>query len=113
LVLLDGEAVEDPLLALLRDEVDAVIGSWLVRVEPQRAASLRRDPRFEVVDGPGSSVTWLAFRLEGATADVAVRRAVAAAIDRQDLVRRVEHGFADPCTAWAAPSVRVWPRSGA
>ncbi|MCC6671194.1 MAG: hypothetical protein IT458_09040 [Planctomycetes bacterium] len=111
LVRLDKSAADDPLDALLRGEVDLVLGSWLVRVDPERAAALRADPRWQVLSAPGSSMTWLSFRHDqGPTADRALRRAVAAAIDRAALVQQVEHGFADPSTGWAAPSVRSWPQ---
>ena len=49
----------DPLDALLRDEVDAVLGSWLTRIDPTRVAAMREDPRFRVVEAPGSSVLFL------------------------------------------------------
>ncbi len=107
LVRAEGDALE----ALLRGEVDAVVGSWLVAVDPVRAAALRGDTRFVVVDAAGSSMRHLGLRWDrGPLQDSAVRRAVAAAIDRTQLVREVEHGFADPSTGWAAPSIAEWPQ---
>jgi ABC-type transport system substrate-binding protein len=105
------ERGQDPLDALLGGEVDAVIGSWLVGIGPARAAELRGDGRFTVVDGPGSSMLHLAFAVDcGPTQDLALRRRIAAAIDRAALVRDVERGFGDPSTGFAAPSVRCWPQ---
>lgn len=102
---------DDPLDALLRGEVDAVLSSWLVRVDPTRVAALRADPRFRVLEAPGSSMTYLSFRGgEGATGTRDVRRWIAATIDRARLVREVEAGLADVSTGWAAPSVRSWPQ---
>ncbi len=107
-----NDTPDDPLAAVLRGDADLAVSSWMIRIDPARAHALRArgDGDLRVVDGPGSSTTYLSFRGEGATADVDVRRALAAAIDRAALVRDVEHGFADPTTAWAAPSVAVWPR---
>jgi peptide/nickel transport system substrate-binding protein len=101
----------DPVDALLRGEADVAIGSWLLRLDPERIGELRKDPRFEVFEGPGSSVHYLSFRLhDGPTADPAIRRRIAAAVDRRALIELAEAGHADPCTAWAAPSVTVWPQ---
>tara|TARA_R110002072_G_scaffold105744_1_gene231161 strand:- start:44002 stop:46575 length:2574 start_codon:yes stop_codon:yes gene_type:complete len=101
----------DPLDLLLEGTVDAVVGSWLVPVDPARARALAANPRFVVTDGPGSSVLSLTLRWDqGELVDLAKRRAVAAAIDREELVSRVWHGFADATTAYAAPSVVDWPR---
>lgn len=104
----------DPLDALHRGDVDAVVGSWLVAVDPAKAAALRDDRRFQVVDGPGSSMRHLALRTErGPLQSIERRRAVAAAIDRAELVRVVEHGFADASRGWAAPSIADWPQGAA
>ncbi|MCB9870884.1 MAG: ABC transporter substrate-binding protein [Planctomycetes bacterium] len=101
---------DDPIAALRRGDVDVVVSTWNLNVDPSRAAALRNDPAFLVQDGPGSSVVYLDCEDRGRARDVALRRAVAAAIDRAELVRTVEHGFADPTTGWAAPSVRIWPQ---
>ena len=101
----------DALGALLRGDVDAVVGSWLVPVDPARAAALRGDPRVHVVAGPGSSMVHLALRWDrGPLQALPARRAVAAAIDRAELVATVMHGFADVSTGWAAPSILDWPQ---
>ena len=111
LVRLAKTDADDPLDALLRGEVDAVLSSWLVRIDPARVAALRADPRFRVREAPGSSMTYLSFRGgEGATGDRRLRRWIAATIDRSQLVREVEAGLADASTGWAAPSVRSWPQ---
>ncbi len=103
----DGDALD----ALLRGDVDAVVGSWLVAVDPARAAALRADGRVQINTGPGSSMVHLALRWDrGPLQDLAVRRAVAAAIDREELVATVMHGFADASTGWAAPSIVDWPQ---
>ncbi|MBL8754537.1 MAG: ABC transporter substrate-binding protein, partial [Planctomycetes bacterium] len=101
----------DALDALLAGDVDAVVGSWLVGVDPRRAAALRRDSRFQVNDAPGSSVWHLALRWhEGPLAELARRQAVAAAIDRDELVRVAAAGYGDAATGWAAPAFADWPR---
>lgn len=107
LVAVDG----DPVDGLLRGEVDAVVSGWLVAVDPLRAAALRCDSRYVVVDGPGSSMWHLHLRWhDGPLADLARRRAVAAAVDRAELVRVVAAGYGDPGTGWAAPSIIDWPQ---
>ncbi|MGE0144177.1 MAG: ABC transporter substrate-binding protein [Planctomycetota bacterium] len=111
LVRFDKSTGDDPVAALKAGEVDVVIGSWLVRIDPAQVASLRSDPRFRVTEGPGSSMVHVVFhRTAGITSSRAVRRAIAAAIDRSGLVRDVEFGLADASTAWAAPSILAWPR---
>jgi peptide/nickel transport system substrate-binding protein len=111
LVRLEKTPRDDPIDALLRGEVDAILGSWLVHVDPARADGLRKDPRFQVLTAPGSSMIYLGFKLDhGPTANRELRRRIAAAVDREELVRVVEHGFADPSTGWAAPSVQIWPQ---
>ncbi|MCA8966845.1 MAG: ABC transporter substrate-binding protein, partial [Planctomycetes bacterium] len=101
----------DPIDALLREDVDAVVGSWLVPVNPARAAALRSDPSVQVGAGPGSSMVFLGLRWDrGPLQALPVRRAVAAAIDRAELVEVVMHGFADASTGWAAPSIVDWPQ---
>jgi peptide/nickel transport system substrate-binding protein len=112
LVRLEKSPDDDPLDALLRGEVDAVLGSWLVTVDTARVAALRTDPRFRVVEAPGSSMTYLDFRYaDGPTRDVALRRRIAAAIDRAELIEVCEAGLADPSSGWAAPSLAaVWPQ---
>lgn len=111
LVRLDKTSRDDPIDALLRGEVDAVLGSWLVQVDPARVGGLRKDPRFQVLTAPGSSMVYLGFKLAGGpTADRDLRLRIAAAVDRDELVRVVEHGLADPSTGWAAPSVKIWPQ---
>jgi ABC-type transport system substrate-binding protein len=111
LVRLEKAASDDPLAALLRGEVDLVMSSWLVRVEAARVRELERDPRFHIASGPGSCVISLVFEAQsGPCAELALRRRIAAAIDREALVRELEHGLADATTTWAAPSMAIWPR---
>lgn len=102
---------DDPLTMLRNGDVDVVASSWLVKIDPRGLADLRRDARFVVREGPGSAVRYLSFAIDGERmGDVALRRRVANSIDRAALIRDVEAGFADPCTAWAAPSVSIWPQ---
>jgi ABC-type transport system substrate-binding protein len=111
LVLVSGGG-SDPVMALLAGEVDVVADGWTEMVGRDRVASLRADERFDVLESAGSSVRYLSFRLgDGPTAERELRRRVAAAIDRDDLVLSVEAGHADPCATWAAPTVIDWPKS--
>jgi ABC-type transport system substrate-binding protein len=106
LVHVDG----DPLAALGRGEVDAVVGSWLVAVDPARVRQLQRDERFTVVTGPGSSVWQLELGWDhGPLATWARRAAVAASLDRAELIEVAAHGLGDPVSGYAAPSIVDWP----
>lgn len=107
LVRVDGDALD----ALLRGDVDAVVGSDLVAIAPGRAAQLQKDPRVQVAAAAGSSVWHLALRHDrGPLADLALRTHVAAAVDREELVRVAAFGFGAPSRGYAAPSVVDWPQ---
>ena len=110
LVCFGAESPRTPLDALLAGDVDVVVDGWTENIPRARLAELRANPAFDVFEGPGSSVWYLSFRLDGATGEPRVRRRIAAVVDRAELVERVEAGHADPCRAWAAPTVRTWPR---
>ncbi|MCA8953438.1 MAG: ABC transporter substrate-binding protein [Planctomycetes bacterium] len=100
-----------PIEALRAGRIDAFVGGWDEDLPAAELDALAADERFVVETAPGSSVAYMSFRLDdGPTADVGVRRRIAAAIDRDRLVAEVEGGRAEPCTAWAAPSVGFWPR---
>lgn len=103
-----------PLDDLLAGTLEVFVGGWDEDLPADRLDALARDERFRVHAAPGSSVVYLSFATtRGPTADVAVRRRIAAAIDRQALVAEVEGGRAEPCTTWAAPQVAFWPRGPA
>lgn len=105
----DPDAAVD---ALLEGKVDLVVDTWLTRVARARIASLEKNPDFRVVEGPGSPVMVLQFNLRnGPAADRELRLKIRSLIDRDALIRAIEHGHADPCFSWAAPTVKVWPRS--
>lgn len=100
-----------PVDALLAGTADLFVGGWDEDLPADALAELAADPRFVIQDAPGSSVAYVSFRLaDGPTADRDIRRRIQAAVDRAELCAKVEAGRADPCTAWAAPSVLFWPR---
>jgi len=108
---LDPANDEAPLDALAAGELDVFVCAWDEDLPPARIDAFDRDPAFVVDETPGSSVVYLSFRLlDGPTSRLDVRRRVAAAVDRDALIRALEGGRATPCTAWAAPSIRFWPR---
>lgn len=107
LVRIEGDALD----ALMRGEVDAVVGSDLIEIAPARAAALQKDPRVQVVAGPGSAVWHLALRHDrGPLAELVLRQAIAAAVDREELVRVAAHGFGAPLRGYVAPSIADWPQ---
>jgi nickel transport system substrate-binding protein len=100
--------------SVLAGDLDVVADGWSELVDRTRVAALREDPRVRVLRSPGSSVAYLSFRMtEGPTAELGVRAAIAAAVDRAEIVDTIELGYAQPCTTWAAPAVADWPRSAA
>lgn len=108
-----NESADVPIDALLAGKLDVVIDGWRERVPRERIAALRADPRVQVLEGPGSSVISIGFRVEsGACADLELRKRIRAALDRAALIATAEYGFADPCFATNAPTVEAWPRSG-
>jgi nickel transport system substrate-binding protein len=115
LVRFEPTAGPEPLLEALRaGELDVVCDTWHERIPRDAFAALAADPKYRTMTGPGSSVWHLRLRgRDGPTADVAVRRAIAAAIDRAELIRAVESGHADPCTGLFAPSIADWPPGAA
>lgn len=116
----DGEAVvvsfvprgrdRTPIDRLLAGDVDVFVGGWDEDLPAEAIAQVAADERFRVQTAPGSSVAYVSFKLDaGPTADLATRQMIRAAIDRAALITQVEAGRAEPCTAWAAPSVAFWP----
>lgn len=76
---------------LLGGELDLVQGN----VSPDMAAWLDRRDGVSAVSTPGNTFTYLGFNLrDGPTANAAVRRAVAHAIDREAIVRHLFRGRA-------------------
>lgn len=72
--------------------------------EPEVLDWLRTSPQLTVRQGPGTSVQYLAFNFrDRRLADRRVRRAIALAIDRNELVASVLGGGARPATGLLAP----------
>lgn len=100
-----------PIHDLLAGRIDAFVGGWDEDLPGEELDRLAADPEYRVQTAPGSSLVYLSFRLvDGPTADLAVRRKIAAALDRSSLIATVEGDRAEAATAWAAPSVAFWPR---
>ncbi len=99
----------DPLVALEKGEVDVVVDGDRELIARERVKECAADPRYRLAESAGSAVMYLSFRMDGATADAGLRRAVAAAVDRAALVREVECGHGDPCETFAAPNDTTWP----
>src|SRR5512139_147715 len=89
-------------------------------VDPDLLPALSKTGRIVVEEAPGGNVTYLGFNLrDRALSDARVRRAIAAAVDREAIVRAIWKGRADlaesilPPGSWAAeagiPPVRFDP----
>jgi ABC-type transport system substrate-binding protein len=99
-----------PLHDLILGRIDLFVGGWDEDLPAEQLAAFEQDDDFTLTTAPGSSLCYLSFRLDdGPTADLDVRRRITEAIDRDEVVRVVEGGRADPCATWAAPSVAFWP----
>jgi ABC-type transport system substrate-binding protein len=100
--------------ALERGHVDAVLESWRPSIPRDLAAELVANGTARLVRGNGSMVQLLCFNHgAGPFASLDARRLVRGAVDRAELVRVVEHGFARPCTTLFAPEIEEWPDRGA
>ncbi len=111
---LDPAQDVDVLDALERGDLEAFVTGWNEDLPSAQLDAIASDPDYVVESVPGSSVVYLSFRmLDGPTADLDVRRRIAAAIDREALVDDVEGGRAEPCVTWAAPTVGFWPEPSA
>ena len=76
-------------------------------VNPATAALVRRDPTLRVLDYPTFFTNWLVFNPAcSAVRDVRVRRAIALAIDRRQIVEAGVGGFGVPSAALAADLAR-------
>lgn len=90
--------------------LDVLIDGWKSRIPREQVAWLKRQPGLTVQEAPGSVLHYLSFRLEGPTADEILRKHIATALDKAELIRVVEGGFADRTDSWTAPTVKTWPQ---
>ncbi len=110
-VLYASDDERSPLDALLAGELDALVDTWYETIPRARLADVLLDERFHVRFGPGGSVTCLTFQLEkGPTSDASVRRRIAVALDREELLRAAERDLGQVCSHWAPPTILDWPR---
>lgn len=74
-------------------------------ITPDLLARFRKNQRLRVVTSTSSSYSYLGFNMEDPLAgNIAVRRAVAYAIDRESVVRHVLKGLAEPATGPLPPA---------
>lgn len=74
-------------------------------VTPDLLARFRGNPGLEVVTSPSSSYSYLGFNMDDPLAgNIAVRRAVACAIDRDSVMRHILKGLAEPATGPVPPA---------
>ncbi|MCK6460983.1 MAG: ABC transporter substrate-binding protein, partial [Planctomycetes bacterium] len=107
---LDGgdHIVLSPIAALRSGQVDAVVDGWVPQIPREEARELGAGGEFQVLSSPGSLTVFLRFNRDAAPfRDRDARLRLAAAIDREALVREVAAGYAEPReTLFAVPS---WP----
>jgi len=71
---------------------------------PDMVLTLQREPRLQVVRGPGTVLAYMAFNLrDPILRDVRVRQAIAYAIDRTPLIHFLIRDFARPATSVLPP----------
>jgi ABC-type transport system substrate-binding protein len=109
LLRLDDDDPESAARALLEGRADIVVDGWSEHIPRGLVSRLAAHPDFVLDRGPGSSVWWLSFSLEGVTAQPGLRRALRDAISREALVGRVARGFGQPCATLAPKTVADWP----
>jgi peptide/nickel transport system substrate-binding protein len=100
----------DPFALFTKGKLDILIDGWKSRIPREQLPWIRRQPGLHVQEAPGSVLHYVSFRLDGPTADRNLRLHVAKALNRSELIEKVESGYADPTYAWAAPTVKTWPQ---
>lgn len=95
--------VKDPtvrVLKLLRGEIDMLQND----LPPELVAYLQREPEIRIERTPGSNFSYLGFNLQDPdTGRLAVRRAIAYAIDRDAIIHYLLQGSARPAQALFPP----------
>jgi peptide/nickel transport system substrate-binding protein len=96
----------DDLVALKAGKLDMVSPNVAQGLSNDVMASFKGDPKFAVLQASGGTVTALHFNLSRGAPynDVQFRRAVAYAIDRQEMVNRIANGNAEVGSAGFLPS---------
>ena len=105
------------LLALQRGEIDV---ASITATPTEVLAPLKNDPKYGIITAPGESTTALHFNVtKGAPfEDKRFRQAVAYAVDRNDMVKRILLGDGEPgfmgnmaaSSPWAAPDLPAYNR---
>jgi nickel transport system substrate-binding protein len=107
---LDGgdHTVLSPIAVLRAGQVDAVVDGWVPQIPREEARDLGAGDEFRVQTSPGSLTVFLEPNREaGPFRDRDARLRLAAAIDREALVKEVAAGYAEPReTLFAVP---LWP----
>jgi len=111
--------VGDILLALLKGDVDAGSPDVSAGLTDETLAPFKGDPKFGILSAPGESTTAFYFNVgKGAPYDDPnFRHAVAYAIQRDDLVKRIlqgkgtpgNPGWLAPSSPWVNPNVEQYP----
>jgi len=104
----------EPLRMLREGKLDLVLDHAGPILPREDLATLANDRRYRLWSGRGSSTTFLVLNTrQGPCADLETRRRLAAAVDREELVRVGELGWADPATTLFLAGWAGWPATGA
>lgn len=94
------------LSALRAGDVDVIGGDYTAPMTPRDALTLQGASNVQVVDEPGSGTLILGFNEDkGPLRDIAVRRAVSLAVDRQAISKALYLGQAQPADSLFPPTV--------
>lgn len=105
---------DEAVQAILDGDIDLMVDTWVTHAPRARLDALREDARIDVHEAPGSPLMVLQFNLRnGPMAERSARAHVRSLIDRDELIRTIEHGHAAPCTSYVADTITIWPRSRA
>jgi peptide/nickel transport system substrate-binding protein len=87
-------------LELRKGTMDIVVND----LDPDIIFQLARDPKLQVVEGPGTDYQYVGMNLrDPALADVRVRQALAYAIDRSAIIKYLRRGLAEPAAGILPP----------
>jgi len=87
-------------LELEHGDIDLLVNS----VEPDMIPRLRKNPQIQIITSPGINYSYMGFNMEDKTLKILnVRKAIAHSINRNEIIKYILKGFANPATGVIAP----------